>query len=432
MGFPEAAVQSRLPRGDMDVVLCAVPLSPMISAGEFELISKYYLEHAPDSIVVPEQEVERLTGFDPIDLPAFRGDPITSLKYDGLNGNLFIGLRTGKLYKLGEEFEIIDSAQVRSAISDIKVVADEVLVSAMGMMEPSEQAKGEVVKVNLASDRIHFIVDSLQRPVYFERSDLNGDAIDDFVICNFGNYTGNLLILQGLQNGTYQKHYLNRMAGARKVVIHDFNGDGLPDILVLMAQGDERVVIYYNEGQLTFREETLIRFPPVYGLSDMEVIDFNGDGFVDIVTTNGDNADYSVLHKPYHGVRLFENDKTNSFHEVWSFPMPGASQCRAVDFDNDGDLDIAAISFFPKKGRRSGGSFLLFENLGNYKFTARSLDAADRARWLVMETGDFDHDSDVDILLGAFNHNGLGGKALNLPDYSSKQSPSLLILENKK
>jgi hypothetical protein len=237
-------------------------------------------------------------------------------------------------------------------------------------------------------------------------------------------------MLEALPDGHFKRHYLNRLPGARKVIVRDLNEDKLADLLVLMSQGDERVVVYYNQGDFNFREEPVLRFPPVYGSSYLEAADFNGDGYLDLLIANGDNGDYSVVHKPYHGVMLFENNGQNRFRKVWSASLPGASQCKAVDFDQDGDLDIAAISFFPKSDSVSGGSFAYYENKGDYTFIVRSLPGVRDARWLVIETGDFDQDSDVDIFLGAFNYDGLGAKELNLKKWTGKYW-AVLVLENK-
>lgn len=152
-------------------------------------------------------------------------------------------------------------------------------------------------------------------------------------------------------------------------VVKDFNEDGLPDVLALIIQGDERIALFTNRGKFKFSYQVLLRFPPVYGSSYFELADFNGDGNADILYTNGDNADYSTTLKPYHGVRIFLNDGENRFAESWFHPMHGASMARAVDFDEDGDPDIAAISFFPDFKNDPQRGFMYFEN-DKGKFTA--------------------------------------------------------------
>ncbi|NJM26678.1 MAG: VCBS repeat-containing protein [Bacteroidia bacterium] len=223
------------------------------------------------------------------------------------------------------------------------------------------------------------------------------------MVCNFGNYTGNLQALFGGSGGSFQKNTLSALPGARKVILKDFTHDGRIDVLVLFAQGDERVSLFVNDGARKFSEKILLRFPPVYGSSYFETGDYNNDGFFDILTTNGDNMDYSIVLKPYHGVRLHLNDGKMNFTESVFLPMHGASMAMAHDYDLDGDIDIAAVAFFPDFEKHSDEGFVYFENQGDNQFTARTTPAGTLARWLIMETADYDHDGDVDIFLGALN-----------------------------
>jgi hypothetical protein len=144
----------------------------------------------------------------------------------------------------------------------------------------------------------------------------------------------------------------------------------------------------------------------VYGSSYFDVADFNHDGHFDFVYTNGDNADFSMVLKPYHGVRVFLNNGKNEFKESTFLPMHGASQAFATDFDGDGDVDIAAISFFPDFKKHPEQGFIYFENTGG-AFKAHTTSMAAKGRWLVMDTADIDHDGDTDILLGALDFDTL-------------------------
>jgi hypothetical protein len=238
--------------------------------------------------------------------------------------------------------------------------------------------------------------------VHTTYGDLNQDEREDILVCGFGNYLGKFSWFEQLENQQYKEHILEATAGARIAYIRDLNNDGLPDILVLMAQGDERIVAWINRGNGNFTYKMLLRFPPVYGSSYFEVVDFNQDGFQDILYTNGDNADYSYSQKPYHGIRIMLGDANQQFEEAWFYPMYGASMAKAEDFDQDGDLDIAAIAFFPDYERQPEEGFLYFENQGNLKFNVSTFPNAAQGRWLTFEVGDIDQDGDLDIMLGSF------------------------------
>jgi hypothetical protein len=145
----------------------------------------------------------------------------------------------------------------------------------------------------------------------------------------------------------------------------------------------------------------------------------------------GDNGDFTPMLKPYHGLKIFLNDGLDNFAESWSFPMPGAQEARAVDFDQDGDLDIAAISYFPDFDNHPERSFLYLENQGdNTSFKPHVLGKATIGRWLTMETGDIDNDGDEDLWLGSMSVKGLGAGEDRFQEWYRNRA-SILVLENR-
>src|SRR5204863_4559545 len=138
-----------------------------------------------------------------------------------------------------------------------------------------------------------------------------------------------------------------------------------------------------------------------------ELDDFNNDGYKDILYTCGDNADYShTALKNYHGVYIFINDGKDNFTQQYFFPIHGCYKAIAKDFDNDGDLDIAAISFFPDEKNQPQEAFVYLENKGNsyfgnhFQFEPYSIKEFNAGKWLTMDAGDIDGDGDEDIVLG--------------------------------
>jgi hypothetical protein len=85
-------------------------------------------------------------------------------------------------------------------------------------------------------------------------------------------------------------------------------------------------------------------------------------------TANGDNGDFGLPLKRYHGIRAYLNDGTNHFKEAFFYPMHGAYKAVARDFDGDGDFDLATIAFYPDFTAAAPESFVYLENKGGLRF----------------------------------------------------------------
>ncbi len=199
----------------------------------------------------------------------------------------------------------------------------------------------------------------------------------------------------------------------------------MPGFYVLFAQGDEQIVHFINKGNGKFLQKQVLRFPSVYGSSYFEMKDMNGDGRDDIIYTCGDNADYSTELKPYHGVYVFLNKGNDEFQQQFFFHINGCFKAIARDFDQDGDMDIAAISFFADYEHRPEEGFVYLQNKGNLTFAPYSVPAAASGRWLTMEVADMDKDGKPDILLGNFS-----APTFTKPAIDWRQQPAFLLLKN--
>jgi hypothetical protein len=407
------------------------PENPQLAEEDWQKIVKYYTENAPEKPIQQAEKQKVTVGMNDFSVKNIFGIPdapptVTMVKFDTTNKEIFVSWRGQKNYlkKYDLKLSSKDSITSNSPISDISFKKESSEFLSMGLMDPSDKAKGSLIKL-LSNKKQSVLIDKLKRPVHISYGNLNDDKIEDILICNFGNEAGNLTWYEG---GSLSPHLLKAAPGARIAYIKDMNNDKLNDIVVLMTQAREGIFVFYNKGNGEFDEKQILEFSSVYGSSFMDLVDFNKDGFMDILYTNGDNADLSISLKAYHGIRIFINDGKNNFKQSYFYPMFGASKALAADFDLDGDLDIAAISFFTSPDQKPDEGFLLLNNEGNNKFKPSTFQQANQGKWMVMDVGDMDKDGDLDIILGSFLKEGMS----YLKGKVGKTLPSAIILENKK
>lgn len=414
------------------------PSQPVMPLNDWQNILDYYIATSPDSLPAQKRKERIKTG-----LSLFQVQ-IPSLNYEE-SATCYVKINTKdsshpiiisdaikqKLYFINRDLAATDSVSDVGAVVDIDFLKNNLLACNIGLLNPNtgKFGKGELMHLNsknkFQKDSVA-LIDSLQRPVQITAADLNNDGKEDYVVCEFGYLTGALSWMENLGNNNFERHVIRDVPGAIKAYIKDVNHDGLPDIWALFAQGEEGIFLFTNKGNGNFDQEEVLRFPPSNGSTYFEFDDFNNDGFPDILYTCGDNADYSPVLKPYHGVYIFLNDKTNHFKQKYFFPINGCFKAIARDFDGDGDLDIATISFFPDFIHQPLESFVYLKNNGNFDFQPYSFPQADLGRWLTMDAGDIDGDGKIDIILGNFSI----GPVMMKHAVNWKKSPIFLILKN--
>ncbi len=419
------------------------PLEPILAQADWEKIVGYYLDNAPDSLPRPVKETPIQMG-----LPHFMYMPskytvrpplCTMVKIipersqiafsDGKDNVSRLVLLNQKLEKQYEFF-------VPTTPVDYQILNDTAYLTTIGKkVFPSEYAQGSVDKLFSSGkeekpDRSTSLLKNLQRPVHINYSDLNMDGKTDILVCDFGNLLGKLAWYENKGGNQYQIRYLKKDPGATLTVVKDIDADGMPDIIALMAQGREGIFLFKNSPGGFLKAQPLLTFSPLNGSTYFELVDFNQDGHLDILYTCGDNADISPVLKDYHGIYIYLNDGNFQFKQKWFYQLNGAYKALARDFDQDGDLDIAAISFFPDYANTPEESFVYLQNGGEMEFTAFSFPESTAGRWMVMDANDIDHDGDIDLALGAFVSFFPEGDTTGLYQRWIEESPSVALLEN--
>ena len=399
-----------------DYYLVAAPETAPAQDPRAPIVSDLTLFKVEDPLYEPTNSYATLIHIDDEAHQVYVGNAIKkSLDVLDLNGNL------------------LTSSKMDSTLTHLLKRPQGWIGTQIGVVPPSDLPRGLVTLYDKIENRFQKrcdLIKGLVRPVYTAEADLVEPGHHDLLVSSFGNTGGRLAWYSQQGDGSYAEHMIFERPGALVARILDVDHDGKPDLVVLTAQSKEGVFLYRNQGNGQFVEKPLIQQPPVWGYVYFELVDFNGDGHLDILTVNGDRGDFSCPPKKYHGIRIYLNDGNWNFKEAYFYPLNGAFKCVVADFDGDGDLDIAAISFFPDYDKSPEESFVFLENQGGLKFTAHTFPESFRGRWLTMDAGDLDGDGDLDIVLGGAYLVPFKAPQ-QLLDRWRKQGPSILILRNQ-
>lgn len=414
------------------------PEKAAMSENDWKKLLDYYFDNAPEKPLpqAGKSSPRELKGLFTAAADVLKpgGDPlICMVKIDPMNKRFFIGnMGTQSVAVIGSNLSVQAEIKVESAPSSMQLGGadhNNLLMSCMGTLYPSNEAKGAIIRYTMQGTQK--LLTALQRPVKVMEEDLDADGLEDLLVCSYGHITGKLAWYKKLNNGSYQEKELKKIPGAIQVWTYDMNSDGLKDIVALFAQNEEQVVIFYNQGNGLFTEKQVLVFPSVYGSSYMELADFNKDGQMDLLVTNGDNADVSIQPKYFHGIRIYTNMGNDKFKETYFYPMYGAFKAMARDYDNDGDLDIAAISFFPDWDHNPE-NFVYLKNNGKQQFSNYYIPEAREGLWLSMDAGDVDGDGDTDLVLGNFVSGPMPPPAALRETWKEKSRMFLMLLNNGK
>ncbi|MBI1381485.1 MAG: hypothetical protein GC161_10420 [Planctomycetaceae bacterium] len=187
----------------------------------------------------------------------------------------------------------------------------------------------------------------------------------------------------------------------------DFSGDGYPD--VVLSNGTD-VVYWVNDGTGAFVDATANLPHPGDAVFALAVADVDGDGDFDLVTGGGFDSANSVPN------RLWRNDGAGHFQQDLAFPAGEgqASDFGFGDFDGDGDLDLVIVNGPEGHLAEMGGLDRLYRNDGTGAFSeyAGFLGDAwnvDTDRSTAVAVGDLDNDGDLDLFIAK---NGLGSNGV--------------------
>lgn len=177
------------------------------------------------------------------------------------------------------------------------------------------------------------------------------------------------------------------------IVFADIDNDGDNDVVtggLSISASSSHLEIYENNGDFSFTFQTSLEG---YFNGDLELRDFDGDGFIDIVkngtTDEGDST------------KMYLNTGNFIFNENTSIDLTSVGEFAKVvsaDYTGNGNLDLLV------SGRLQPYTQLLFstsifENSGNLSFVENTSTGILNNAFNAIEIGDFDNDHDVDVFV---------------------------------
>jgi FG-GAP-like repeat/FG-GAP repeat len=220
--------------------------------------------------------------------------------------------------------------------------------------------------------------------------DVNGDGKPDLAVAHGSSLAVGIMMNQG--NGTYGPEvYYQTGWYPRGVALEDVNGDNNRDLIV---GSFNTVTVHMNQGTGTFGN------PDTYNIgsySEISVLDFNGDGWSDIVVSPSANGGLSLL-----GTLI--NQGNGSFVRGADIPVAGApAKPHKVDFNGDGLFDLLVPT--------NTYAMSVLHNNGNGTFAGQSIALPESAIWTLLKdivTGDMNRDGLPDIIFGFSSANSVG------------------------
>ncbi|CAF4605929.1 unnamed protein product, partial [Rotaria socialis] len=232
------------------------------------------------------------------------------------------------------------------------------------VVDVNGDGKVDIVVANSASNSVGVLIDTGSgtfiaqvtystgtgsSPQFVAAADVNGDGKIDITVANY--WGGNIGVLINNGNGTFAAQVTYSTGGSSNpqvVAAADVNMDSKVDIIVANSASNS-VGVFLNVGNIAFAPQVPYSTGSTSGPNSMVVIDLNGDGKLDLVTSNNAAGSFSVFLGTGSG--KFLTPTTYLIGSSISYVAP-------ADINGDGKIDIIiALS--------NGNSIAVFLNVCN-------------------------------------------------------------------
>ena len=233
-------------------------------------------------------------------------------------------------------------------------------------------------------------------PIRLSIADFDGDGKLDIAVANFNS--GNPSTISVLRNSTSgtnisfdSKVDYASGNGTTGIAVHDINGDGKPDIVVVSGNSSTFSIFInttFGPGPISFAPRQDYVLPGYDHPQQVALVDLDQDGKPDVITTNFGAESISVFRNTStQSLPSFDNQTDYSVGMNPTYVTPG-------DFDGDGKLDLAVANY-------SSGTISLFKNISNGGISLSTQPTYPLGDFPVnMDITDLDGDGKLDMAAG--------------------------------
>lgn len=223
------------------------------------------------------------------------------------------------------------------------------------------------------------VISSISPAVESQLLDYDGDGDMDVIAI----YSNDNAIYAYLNDG-FQNFISKKIVETNKImtgiVCKDVNGDTIVDFVVSNNDGNEPLIIYYNNKDFTYRKYSIPNLTFTYSRFKLEDVDF--DGTIDIVASN-------VLAG--YALTIFKNNGFSDFQPlIVERRASGIQDFIIIDYDLDNDLDLVTAGNYQIPSA-------IYKRTSQNQFEIQNISVINPS---FINNIDFDMDGDQDLIFG--------------------------------